>query len=468
MKKVFGIETEFSIVVKKDDYIRVADFREFDVYLKLAKEFFKLPEEIKELEDLKHWENFIKKDDDIKALKGIKLNDGFFLPNGARFYVDYPDLEYSTPECRKIKDLIAAEKASNLFMNLLTKGVEEELNCKISVLKDNSDRKGHSFASHENYLLKRSTFLKLIQEGTIESEFLISFLITRIIFTGSGKIGIETSRFPLEDVFQISQRAEFIREKIGIRTVGVKNIINIRDEPHASPSLARLHIIASEASFCDCSYFLRIGTTQLILKMIEDGFIKPIIIKDPVSAIKRISVTPDTLITLENGKRVKAVDIQEEFLNLALEYFKKHQPTEEEKELIEIWSFVLDNLKKNNFQSLFGIIDWVTKKILIEKAKEEGKDLNFLKTIDVLYHDLNGIFTQLDKKGKIKKIVNDEQILNFLFNPPKDTRAYIRGNLVKVSPERVYDWELIRLDDFYILIDPLISRGENFLREILK
>src|SRR6266852_4112482 len=234
------------------------------------------------------------------------------LTNGARYYVDHAHPEFSTPECTNALQLTRYDKAGEriLARSMQAAGHLLPLGQEIVVYKNNSDGKGNSYGTHENYLVDRSApFAVLVRN-------LIPWFVTRQVFTGAGKVGRENGADPVD--FQISQRADFFEEEVGLETTLKRPIVNTRDEPHADPQLyRRLHVIAGDANLCEVATFLKVGTTAIVLAMIEDGFIeKDLSIIGPVNAMRTVSHDPTCRATVEllDGGRITAVELQWEFL----------------------------------------------------------------------------------------------------------------------------------------------------------
>ncbi len=191
------------------------------------------------------------------------------LPNGARYYVDHAHPEYSTPECLTPRELVVHDKAGERILERSLHEVALTLPSAppLSIYKNNSDGKGNSYGTHENYLVDRATpFGDIVRDLT-------PFFVTRIVFTGAGKVGAEA---PWDErgtgLYQLTQRADFFETEVGLETTLKRPIINTRDEPHADPEkYRRLHVIVGDANLCEVSTFLKIGTTAIVLKMIEDG-----------------------------------------------------------------------------------------------------------------------------------------------------------------------------------------------------
>ena len=191
------------------------------------------------------------------------------LTNGARYYVDHAHPEYSTPECSNALELVVHDHAGEL---ILTRSMEAASHLlppgeEIVIYKNNSDGKGNSYGCHENYLVDRAVPFSRIVHG------LTPHLVSRQIYAGAGKIGEEVAHGGDAPVFQLSQRADFFEEEVGLETTLKRPIINTRDEPHADPQkYRRLHVIVGDANLAEVATFLKVGVTALVLAMIEDDF----------------------------------------------------------------------------------------------------------------------------------------------------------------------------------------------------
>ena len=240
------------------------------------------------------------------------------LTNGARYYVDHAHPEYSTPECSNALELVCADKAGERILARSMHAASRLIGAgqEIVVYKNNSDSKGNSYGTHENYLVDRAVpFASLVRN-------LLPWFVSRQVFTGAGKVGTENGASPVD--YQISQRADFFEEEVGLETTLKRPIVNTRDEPHADPQrYRRLHVIVGDANLCEVATFLKVGTTAIVLAMIEDEFIdKDLSIIGPVSAMRTVSHDPTCHATVEllDGGRLTAVELQWEFLRLAQKY----------------------------------------------------------------------------------------------------------------------------------------------------
>jgi len=373
------------------------------------------------------------------------------LRNGGRLYIDGAHPEYSTPECTNARDLVCYEKAGERIFELCLASANLTLpeRQRLFIYKNNSDGKGNSYGHHENYLIERRVPFDQIVKG------LTPFLVTRQVFAGAGKVGAENGAEPCD--FQISQRADFFETVIGLDTMAKRPIINTRDEPHADEEkYRRLHVIVGDSNMAEMATYLKVGTTAIVLSMVEDGFIKrDLILEDPVRAIKEIShdITCRRRVRLKRGKEFSAVEIQREYLELALEYYQSRERSPQIADLLEKWQYVLDKLAEDPMM-LHRELDWVIKHGLITSyisRKGCSFDDQRVFMLDLQYHDLRrdkGLYFTLERQGFVERIVTDEQILMAMKTPPADTRAYFRGMCLQKYPDEVYgaSWSSVIFD----------------------
>ncbi|MCX6480342.1 MAG: depupylase/deamidase Dop, partial [Mycobacterium sp.] len=187
------------------------------------------------------------------------------LTNGARLYVDHAHPEYSAPEVTDPMDAVIWDKAGERVMEAAARHVASVPGAtKLQLYKNNVDGKGASYGTHENYLMSRQTPFAAVIAG------LTPFMVSRQVVTGSGRVGIGPSGD--EPGFQLSQRADYIEVEVGLETTLKRGIINTRDEPHAdADKYRRLHVIIGDANLAETSTYLKVGTTALVLDVIEEG-----------------------------------------------------------------------------------------------------------------------------------------------------------------------------------------------------
>ena len=358
------------------------------------------------------------------------------LDNGARYYVDHAHPEYSTPECTNARDLVIHDKAGERVLAESIRASRRVMqpNQSIVVYKNNSDGKGNSYGCHENYLMSRATPFPMIVR------YLTPFLVTRQIFTGSGKVGSEGINARHNVAFQLSQRADFFEVEVGLETTFKRPIINTRDEPHADPEkYRRLHVIIGDANMSEVATFLKVGTTALILKMIEDDFISAdLSLAEPVAALKAISADPTcrATVALSDGRTVRAVDLQWEFLDWARKYLAEREVDPVTAEVMSRWEQVLAAIETDPMVA-DRQLDWVAKLRLIE-AYRDRRGLSWddpkLALVDLQYHDVRtdkSLYYKLLEQGEMERLVPEEDILRAVSEPPSDTRAWFRGQALR-------------------------------------
>ena len=376
------------------------------------------------------------------------------LTNGARYYVDHAHPEYSSPECADARSVLVHDRAGEEIlvqsMDAANRALQDGQ--EIVVYKNNSDGKGNSYGCHENYLMDRSTpFGKIVQHG-------ITHFITRQIFTGSGKVGTELPGLSRDEVdFQITQRADFFEEQVGLETTLKRPIINTRDEPHADArKYRRLHVIAGDANMSEVATFLKVGTTAIVLAMVEAGAIsRPLTFADPVRAMQEISqdLTVKKTISLEDGTRVRPVEIQRSLLEDAKVFVEAHGTSDVGGavclDVMARWESTIDALETDPM-SLSSTLDWVAKYRLFEAYRERHKlewsDAR-LAAMDIQYHDMR-VGRGLARKIGLETIVTNAEVEAAMTSPPEDTRAYFRGECLRKWPKDVVaaNWDSIVFD----------------------
>ena len=398
------------------------------------------------------------------------------LENGARFYVDHAHPEISTPECINALQVVKYDRSGERILEKAMSLANEALSPEeeIIVYKDNSDGKGNSYGCHENYLVDRLTpFGEIICHAT-------THFITRQIFTGSGKIGVEATGVDSDSIkYQLTQRADFFEEEVGLETTLKRPIINTRDEPHADATkYRRLHVICGDANMSETATFLKVGSTSILLAMIEDSYLtKRIIFDNPVRSIKEVShdTTLRKHLILNDGSTITALEAQWEILNSASEYISRgggeFTGGEVANKIINTWEKVLTGLE-NNPESLRSEIDWIAKRFLIESFADRH-NLSILdprvRLLALQYHDV--------RQGKriseiigLKQLIADSEVNEGVNNPPEETRAYFRGICLQKWPDSIVsaNWDslVFRLEDDYLKRIPILDPIEGSLVKV--
>src|ERR687898_2147373 len=381
------------------------------------------------------------------------------LPNGARYYVDHAHPEYSTPECVTPRELVIHDKAGERVLERSLDEVRRTMPGaqRLAVYKNNSDGKGNSYGTHENYLVDRQVPFANLVAG------LTPFFVSRQIFCGAGKLGGEASWDERSrDRYQLTQRADFFEAEVGLETTLKRPIINTRDEPHADPEkYRRLHVIVGDANLCEVATFLKLGTTSLVLAMVEDDFIdKDYSIVSPVPSMRTVSHDPTCRATVElvDGGTVTAVDLQWEFLRLAQKYAADVRlgacgGDEGGQPVLERWEAALTALERDPM-TLDGQLDWVTKLNLLDAYRERDAlewDDPKLSLLDLQYHDVRpekSLFERLVRAGKVERLVEEPDVTTAMTEPPASTRADFRGECLAKWADAVVaaNWDSLILD----------------------
>jgi proteasome accessory factor A len=450
LPKVCGIETEYGISARGSSEFNpiLTSSLLINAYAKPA--FKRVKWDYEEENPLRDARGF-----DRGAIEALPEDESglvnVILPNGSRYYVDHAHPEYSSPECSNPRDVVIWDKAGE---RILEESIEAAWSVvpdsdKVFIYKNNSDGKGNSYGCHENFLVDRATpFPKIVNQLT-------PFLVSRQIFAGAGKVGAENGADKVD--FQISQRADFFEVEVGLETTFKRPIINTRDEPHADPEkYRRLHVIVGDANMSEISTYLKVGTTSLVLKMIEDEFITDdFTLREPVRAMRLISHDVSCTKTFEllDGRTLTAIELQWDYLRLAKKYVQDNEHDEHDEDVLERWERVLEGLETNPL-SLKDQLDWVAKLSLLEAYRErDGLDWDHskLKLIDLQYHDVRrdkGLYYKLASSGKMQRLVDENEIHWAVDHPPEDTRAYFRGEcLRRYSPLIVAaSWDAVIFD----------------------
>jgi len=377
-----------------------------------------------------------------------EMKSDLVLPNGARFYNDHTHPEYSTSECRMLKDLIAQDRAGERIVQRAAERRNHSLGGPhVQLYKNNTDFHGHSYGCHDNYLVRRSIPFPDLVAG------LLPFLVSRQIIAGAGKVGLEgqESGF-VPGQYQLSQRADFMETDMSVDTMHNRPILNTRDEPHADRAkYRRLHLIIGDANMCEYATALKVGTTRLVLDLIAMQAAPTIELDHPVTAVKQLSRDQDlkAAVRLKSGRSMTGLEIQEEYC-LAAEQWLRGSDAESDW-LLREWRSTLQSLVGDR-SSLVGRIDWVTKLWLLETfVREErlGWDDPWLASLDLEYHNVNpdrGLYLGLEAEGKAWRMTTDAEVEAAMLAGPADTRGGLRGLCVRRFPDQIktMQWERIQ------------------------
>ncbi|GGX49436.1 Pup--protein ligase [Streptomyces fructofermentans] len=381
-----------------------------------------------------------------------------FLRNGARLYLDvgsHP--EYATPECDNVTELVTHDKAGERILEGLLVDAERRLHEEgiagdVYLFKNNTDSAGNSYGCHENYLVARhGEFSRL-------ADILIPFLVTRQLLCGAGKV-LQT---PRGAVFCVSQRAEHIWEGVSSATTRSRPIINTRDEPHADAErYRRLHVIVGDSNMSETTMLLKVGATDLVLRMIEAGTVmRDLTLENPIRAIREVShdITGRRKVRLASGREASALEVQREYYEKAVDFVERRGiRTGTVDQVLELWGRVLDSIEAEDLDRIGTEIDWVMKHKLIERYRaKHNMTMSHPRVaqIDLAYHDIHrrrGLYYLLEKRGQAARICNDLKIFEGKSVPPQTTRARLRGDFIRRAQEQrrdfTVDWVHLKLND---------------------
>lgn len=372
------------------------------------------------------------------------------LGNGARAYVDHAHPEYCTPEVTTPSDLVAHAAAGDVLMARAAQVAAAEVGGAVRLFKNNTDGRGASYGSHENYLVPRSVPFEAIVAG------LTAHLVTRLPLCGAGRVGL--GRYSQEPGFQISQRADFFEALVGLETTLRRPIVNTRDEPHADPRRwRRLHVIVGDATLAQVATFVRFGATALVLAAIADGMGLPVL-ADPLGDLVRVSrdLSCRRPLRLADGRSASALEVQEAYLAAARTVADRRPGVlgVDTAAVLREWQSLADDLRADP-AGASDRVDWAAKLSLLKGFRERDGlrwDAERLAQVDLRYCEIDpqrSLYAALLSRGRLRRVVDDERIATAAAHPPADTRAFLRGHLVSTLPGSVVaaGWDSMLMRD---------------------
>jgi len=376
-----------------------------------------------------------------------EMKSDLVLTNGARFYNDHTHPEYSTPECRTLKQIVAHDRAGERIVQHAADRRNQQLGRPVVQLyKNNTDFHGHSYGCHDNYLVSRAIPFPELVSG------LLPFLVSRQIIAGAGKVGVEAQESGfVPGAYQLSQRADFMETELSVDTMHNRPILNTRDEPHADAAkYRRLHLILGDANMCEYATALKVGTTQIVLELIARGAVPALELEQPVAAVKQISRDADlkAAVRLRNGRHLSGLEIQEAYCSAAHRALSGLDA--ETDWILQEWSGTLQLLMQDRGR-LVGKLDWVTKQWLLDtfvREEQIGWDDPWLASLDLEYHNIDrdrGLHRGLEAEGKIWRLTTEDDVDEAVSAGPSDTRGGLRGLCVRRFSDRIsrMQWERI-------------------------
>ncbi|MCL2422988.1 MAG: Pup--protein ligase [Micrococcales bacterium] len=425
-RRIFGLETEYGVTCASDDG-RALGADEVARYL-------------------------------FRKVVAWGRSSNVFLRNGSRLYLDvgsHP--EYATAECDDWHQLVVHDRAGERILEGLVDDGQQRLEAEglpgtIHLFKNNTDSVGNSYGCHENYLIRRTGDFGKV------ADVLVPFLITRQLITGAGKVHTTANGAS----YALSQRAEHIWEAVSSATTRSRPIINTRDEPHADPEqFRRLHVIVGDSSMAEPTTRLKVGATDLVLRVVEAGLAtRDMVMENPIRAIREISqdLTGRQVVHLANGSTTTALDMQEEYLTRARDYAERETDLGPQvASVLDLWERVLRAVRTGDLSLVEREVDWVIKYRLVERYRaRHGLELDDPRVLrlDLAYHDISrteGLANLMAERGLIDRVTTDLEVFEATVVPPATTRAKLRGDFVRAAQEarRDYtvDWVHLKLND---------------------
>lgn len=398
---------------------------------------------------------------------GAHAASNVYLRNGGRLYLDvgsHP--EYATAECGSLRDLVAHDRAGDLVLERLAARLVETLAeqgspARASVFKNNVDSFGNSWGSHENYQVDRG--LAGDQGVDALARQLSGFLVTRQLVCGAGHW--QRDRLG-RGHFVVSQRAAHMGDAAGSATTHSRPLVNSRDEPHDDPARhRRLHVIAGDSTLIEACTLVRLGSTELVLRALEDGHdLAGWAVADTSGAIRRVAddVTGRTPVMVARGE-MAGVQVQRELWRLVADY----ADDDELRQAHVWWGEVLDALESGRPADAAHLVDWIAKReLLLAELDRHGlaPDHPRLAQLDLAWHELTerGLFRLLQRRGRVQRWLAADEAERAVESPPA-TRAALRSRLVQAAQanhrEHTVDWMRFTCHDLadaqLVLTDPL-------------
>lgn len=393
------------------------------------------------------------------------------LVNGARLYNDHGHPEYSTPECRKLWDLVAHDRAGERILLAAADRRSRESGRAISLFKNNTDFHGASYGAHESYLMRRDV------PGQTLIEALAPFMVSRPIYAGAGKCGVENDHSGPRDLFQLSQRADYLAVDASVDTLHNRPIVNTRDEPHATPArYRRLHVICGDANMSEYATALKVGATCLVLALLEMGLTPPVRLDAPVRAAKQISrdISLRQEVDRSGAPPISAIEIQRLYQQEADRRLRGM--SEDSDWVLDAWDRTLSDLSEDPWR-LADRLDWVAKHSLLDPFRqEEGLAWSdaHMQSLDLAYHNVNpeqGLYFGLVQSGAMQTLVSHGYVEAAQACAPEDTRAYLRGLFVRRFNQsiRSIGWNGVVYhhsgDDLLFDMNPLVDENVQVLND---
>ena len=206
--------------------------------------------------------------------------------------------------------------------------------------------------------------------------------------------------------------------------------------------------------------YMKVGITDLVLRMVEANTVmRDLSLENPIRAIREIShdTTCTRTVKLANGRELSALDLQTEYFEKTARFIERRGADPTSAQLVQEWGDALEALRADQPERLVRKVDWVTKRVMIERYMAKH-DLPLgsprIALLDLAYHDVNrdrGLYYVLERSEAVERVVKDEEIETAMRQPPQTTRAKLRGDFIRQAKAKrrdyTVDWVHLKLND---------------------
>lgn len=370
-----------------------------------------------------------------------------FLANGGRLYLDQGIIEYATPECETLEQLVVHELAGESLVAYSS----DKIDLIRALFKRAASAGGIlTYGSHENY----STLVQVAprNDGRIsyETSVLAAHFATRTIFTGSG---LETGG----NGYKLSQKMQGITAAVGVGNTSKKALVNTRQEHwNGGAEEKRLHVVCGDANMSPWAIKMKFGTTSLVLRLLENKIKLEVLLRDSLKAAHRVAGSVSGItesLLLRSGKSTTAIEMQRYFLRKCRELSKVCELPPDELAVLDEWEKVLNALssyaKGGVVDPVLYQLDWFVRMQINDRVRENNPNLNGTEIINKdLRFDLmpDGVGNQLRGEGRLfsSHSPSSAAIESAIHNPPPG-RASLRGRAIGVGMKQLVkvDWDRI-------------------------
>lgn len=427
---------------------------------------------------------------DVYADMGLQPPGGVirqFMLNGSRIYKDVGHYEYATPECLGPWQAAAADHAGAKIVTKITQRLTKDpdhyqppLRRTGGVCVDMNDpgspKRLVTRGYHENYLLPYSDSNQRVQ---LLRTALVSHLATRQIYNGNGMITTP---------YTLSQKASGIGQGL---TIGYGNrvqeerkpmvgVLDGADKVRGGYSLAEVRY--ADSHLRPRSTFLALGSTSLVLRMIELGVISrhnvgeysfrcPLMVMERTARIVGGKDTMTTTYETHDDKNESPLSLQRKLAEKAMQLCEDRNLPSDEHLAAEEWVKVVDKLSKldSNYDDLSPVMDQVEWAVRYHYARQKfGDNLNYDNYSALAYDILWDSIGPDLRKGRTGALgermikhhdngqLDFDKDINHLRHTPPATRAMARAALI-LDDRYLYvnSWSSLRKAD----IDPIMGSG---------